>query len=501
MPSAKFPLLPNIAVLATFGEAGWLSILWAQRKSCGLVGLVLLLFAATCGVFYTNVWETADDMSRTANAYKVMLAINQVHAAVIDQETGLRGYLLARRETFLDPYLAGKRKFEDYWTFANDLTDGDPAQQVRLSNIKTLITMWQANVAAPAIRLINNPDTLEQALKLESGGYGKAYIDAIRNEIEEMREFEKQRLNERQDLWAESATRAQLLVLAALIVSVGLGFVAVRLILRLAVNSRLLQAENLERREAERASLAAKEEAEFANRSKSEFLANMSHELRTPLNAINGFADLMRQKVFGPLGEPRYQEYVEDIHASGTHLLNRINDILDLSKIEAGKLELQEDEVDVAGAVEACLRIVRERAMEAQIRIVTRVKNGLPRLWVDERAVKQIVLNLLSNAVKFTPARGEVTVHAEVDEDGCFVLSVSDTGIGMSEKDIATALTPFGQAGNPLTRKHPGTGLGLPLAKSLAEQLGGSLDIQSSRNRGTTVTVRFPGNRRKRSAA
>ena len=239
----------------------------------------------------------------------------------------------------------------------------------------------------------------------------------------------------------------------------------------------------------------AKTEAELANRSKSEFLANMSHELRTPLNAIIGFSELMQNEAFGPLGDAQYKAYATDIHDSGTHLLSLICDILDLSKIEAGKLELSEEEVDVARAVETCRRIVEVRAQDAGLLLETRLPPDLPRLRVDERAFKQIILNLLSNAVKFTPSGGRVAVDAHIDETGRFVITVSDTGIGMAIADIPKALTPFGQVENLLTREHQGTGLGLPLVNSLVVEQNGTLDIDSEPNRGTTVTIVFPAER------
>ena len=239
----------------------------------------------------------------------------------------------------------------------------------------------------------------------------------------------------------------------------------------------------------------AKTQAEFANRSKSEFLANMSHELRTPLNAIIGFSEMMRLETFGPIGNPRYIEYVRDIHESGTHLLSLINDILDLSKIEAGAFELKEEEVDLAQVVAACRRIIEVRAKEAGLTLDTRLSGKLPKLWSDERAVKQIILNLLSNAVKFTPTGGKVTVRAEIEEDGCFVLSVSDTGIGIDADDIPKVFKPFSQIDGSLSRKHDGTGLGLPLVKSLVEVHGGTIELESELGNGTIITIRFPAER------
>ncbi len=241
--------------------------------------------------------------------------------------------------------------------------------------------------------------------------------------------------------------------------------------------------------------MAAKEQAELANRAKSEFLANMSHELRTPLNAIIGFSELIESQTFGPVGNAKYLEYVHDINVSGQHLLELINDILDLSKVEAGKLELYEEEVEVAEAIEACLTLVRERAEEAGIAIERRIPATLPKLYADERKLKQILLNLLTNAIKFTPAGGRVTLQVATGPRRGFVIKVSDTGIGIAPEDIERALAPFGQVDSAINRRFDGTGLGLPLTRALVELHGGDFMLESEVGVGTTVTVRFPPRR------
>jgi PAS domain S-box-containing protein len=239
----------------------------------------------------------------------------------------------------------------------------------------------------------------------------------------------------------------------------------------------------------------AKDEAELASRSKTEFLANMSHELRTPLNAIIGFSDILMGQIFGPLGDARYSDYARDIRDSGLHLLNLINDVLDVSKVEFGKVELIEETVDVVAIVEACARLMRDRADTAGIRLVQELPPGLPQIQGDSRRLKQVLLNLLSNAVKFTPSGGRVTIRARYRGDDGFRLIVEDTGIGIAETDLEKAMRPFGQIDSRLARKYQGTGLGLPLARSMAELHSGKLELESAPGQGTTATIWLPPGR------
>ncbi len=250
-----------------------------------------------------------------------------------------------------------------------------------------------------------------------------------------------------------------------------------------------------ERKREEIALLRAKEQAEVANLAKTRFLANMSHELRTPLNAIIGFSEFMASEALGPLGALRYVGYARDIVDSGRHLLGVINDILDMSRIEAGVVHLDESDVRIEAVAEGALRRVAQRASDAGLRLEKHLPADLPDVRADERLLRQVLINLLSNAVKFTPSGGTVEVGAAVGPRGEIRLSVSDTGIGIAPQNIARALEPFGQVDSSLSRKCEGSGLGLPLVKSIVELHGGTLEIESMPERGTTVTVRLPAAR------
>ncbi len=242
----------------------------------------------------------------------------------------------------------------------------------------------------------------------------------------------------------------------------------------------------------------AKEAADLASHVKSRFLANMSHEFRTPLNAIIGFSELMRDETFGAIGNPRYAGYVADINLSGRHLLGIVNDVLDLSKLEAGGMRLADDEIDLASLADQCLTIVGTQAKSCGVQLVIREPDVPVSIRADALRLKQILLNLMSNAVKFSHAGGQVTVAGTLAGDGALVVSVSDNGIGMDQTGIATALQPFGQVENSFTRRHTGTGLGLPLAKWLVELHGGRLDIESKLGQGTTIRVTLPAARIRR---
>ncbi|MDX1484304.1 MAG: PAS-domain containing protein [Alphaproteobacteria bacterium] len=241
--------------------------------------------------------------------------------------------------------------------------------------------------------------------------------------------------------------------------------------------------------------VAARDLAEEANRAKTEFLANMSHELRTPLNAIIGFSEIMANGMYGDVAESRYKDYIQGINDSGKHLLSLINDILDLSKVEVGKAALDEELVDLTGVLQTCIVLVDEQAQRAGVSLISNFAPYVPPLLGDERRLKQIFINLLQNAIKFTPRGGTVTVEMDHRAGGPVHVTITDTGIGMSEEDIPRALERFSQVETGLKRKYEGAGLGLPLARTMTEMHQGTINIESKKGEGTSVRVTLPASR------
>jgi PAS domain S-box-containing protein len=240
---------------------------------------------------------------------------------------------------------------------------------------------------------------------------------------------------------------------------------------------------------------AARRAAEIANAQKSDFLAKVSHEIRTPLNAIIGFAEVMMEQRFGPIGNERYRSYLSDIHKSGAHLMSLINDLLDLSKIEAGKLDLAFEAVAINAVIQECVALMQPQANRQRIIIRTSLSVDVPDIVADRRSFRQILLNLMSNAIKFTRPGGQVIVSTALQESGEVMVRIRDTGIGMSDQDIETAMKPFRQVAAAKEGQDKGTGLGLPLTKALVEANRANFAIESTVNQGTLVKITFPTTR------
>lgn len=239
----------------------------------------------------------------------------------------------------------------------------------------------------------------------------------------------------------------------------------------------------------------ARRRAEDANLAKSQFLATMSHELRTPLNAIIGFSEVMTQEIMGPLENKTYKEYTRNIHSSGAHLLNLINEILDLSRIEAGKYDLHEQAMNVCDTLDDCHRLMKLRAENKGLRLVEDFSPGMSTIWADERAIRQICLNLITNAIKFTPRGGVVTISARTEDDRSQVISVIDNGPGIPKEEIPKVLSAFGQGSLAQRTAEGGTGLGLPIVRSLIELHGGTFELKSELRKGTQAIIRIPATR------
>jgi signal transduction histidine kinase len=248
-------------------------------------------------------------------------------------------------------------------------------------------------------------------------------------------------------------------------------------------------------KEREAALRDARDEAEAANRAKTDFLTNMSHELRTPLSAVIGFSEMIVKETFGPVGQPQYREFADDILHAGRHLMEVITDILDIAKAHSGTIELQKRTVRPEAVMRAAVRIVHEKARDADITLETHIGEHLPTIEADTVRLRQVLLNLLSNAIKFTPAGGTVSAEVRAHPEG-ILMRVRDSGAGMAPEDIPRALQPFVQVDASLSRRHGGTGLGLPLTKIFVELHGGRLELESAVNVGTTASVILPASSR-----
>lgn len=371
------------------------------------------------------------------------------------------------------------RRFDIFWSRIDVVMRGTEGEALRnspafLSLMEDLL--FELRVTDPELKVLEKGDTsaAEPIVERFSGFVKRTHhqVQDVMTTSEEF--FTRERLN---------TVIAQLILSMLGVLGAG-SLLIVMLIRELRRSTALVESEHRARQSAEKASFA-----------KTSFLANMSHELRTPLNAIIGFSEMMRTRIYGPLGNEKYEDYVRDTHESAVHLLDIINTILEMSKIEAGATTLHEDPIEVAELLRSCTRLFEERASAKGISVTVGPGRDGPMLHADPRLVKQCLLNLLSNAVKFTRPGGTIAAFARIDEAGRIRIEVRDTGIGMTAAELRVALTAFGQIENSYTRLNEGTGLGLPLSKELAELHDGSLSILSEAGRGTTAVLLFPSSR------
>lgn len=396
-------------------------------------------------------------------------------------------YLLTGRERYLAPNAKDHEAVDATFADLKRLLADDPQQEQRLVRYRaTADRLLQAMDLA--IRQYRAGDGAAVAHTLSSGAFPNLMEDNSIGSTEILR-AQRRRIDALQKNRIASF-QYSLIGIFGLVAAIGL-YCA----LRISIMASHVRKQKLTMRALERATQAAEQaraKAESANNAKSEFLASVSHELRTPLNAILGFSELINFQMLGPVGNVRYAEYAADIHKSGRHLLDLVNDILDLSKIGAGKMELRESEFSVAALVSDCAALLGDRA-HSHLTFELQIAPRLPGLWADFKLIKQILLNLLSNATKFTPAGGRITLGAVYRAGYGIELSIADTGVGMSPMDIEKALALFGQIDSKIARKHHGVGLGL--SRSYAELHGGALVIDSAQGQGTKVILTLPESR------
>ena len=452
----------------------------------GVRGAAPLLLLLVCLFVAVQVVKSEMVVSRIGDARRVETKLSSTFISVHTIKSRELEYLLTGAPRYLDHVERDRAQVSANFTDLRRQFARDPDQFARLvtfqANAEDLLgTMSQAvsdfqTGDAEGVRDWLTSPAFVRLMSDNSIGSG------------DLLKIERTRISNLQDQRTHAITCALMGVFALVIGLVGYAA------FRLALMSRHVRQQRLTLRTLERAKASAEDArtaAEEASRAKSDFLASVSHELRTPLNAILGFSELLGFQMLGPLGHARYAEYAADIHKSGRHLLELVNDILDLSRVSAGKAELRESEFAVADLVEESMALLGAQAA-SHVTLEKDIAPDLPALHADFRMIKQILLNLLSNAAKFTPEGGRVTIGASWKSGEGLFLSVADTGIGMSARDVEKALSAFGQVDSKIARRHHGAGLGLPIARAHAELHGGSLSVESREGRGTRVTLVLP---------
>lgn len=483
----------------SLGVQVWLAS--PRRWLVFFLGLVIVIFAWHTIWLHLEMNELADHYYVLGESgYSTLFEIEAVENSLLDMETGERGYLLTGEKSFLEPYNKGREEIDRHLsTLLATVNPESPVYQ-RLKEIRENAGVWIKQVAEPNIALrekIDNgqlsPGELGARLQEEKG---KEMMDRLRRDISRFKEITRTELQQQlagmYALHRRLAWQIYSSAVAAVLVVILLGVLLLKRLQLIEETSQTL-AEQKERLQIMVAELEA------ASKLKSEFLANMSHELRTPLNAVIGFAQVLQKQAYGPLTE-KQSAYVEYILTSGRHLLGLINDILDLSKIEAGKEELELTDVSLPEVFQNSLLMVREKARRHRIALYWAVAEDVPRITADERKLRQIIYNLLGNAVKFTPDGGSVRIAARLAADGGVAeagkyveISVADTGIGIPLAEQERIFAPFVQADSGHARRYEGTGLGLALVRRLVELHGGRVWVRSEgEGRGSTFSFTLP---------
>lgn len=433
----------------------------------------------------------------------IRAGLERVFSLLQDAETGQRGYLLTGQDRFLAPYTTAEHHLYPELTKLAAQMSGGSYQHARILDLDAVAHRKMEELSA-TIRLYRQ-GRHDAALAIVRTGDGLALMEKARRITNEVQAIQTRERADRM-AYRDAQFNRTVFMIGALIAALCLAivFIAAMAVFHLRARDRIiadvrfltdqLGAEKVTLEKTVRELDAAKTAADKANRTKSEFLANISHELRTPLNAILGFSEIIKDELFGAVGARQYADYAGDVHRSGQHLLALINDILDLSKIDAGKVDMREENVDLEHLLSESLSLVRERALSGGVKLVQETSANEAIALADRRLLKQILLNLLSNAIKFTPKGGCVTTRVFRDNAG-IGFSVQDSGIGMSLAEIEKALSPYGQIDSKISRKHQGTGLGLPISHSLAKLHGGDLRIESNPGSGTTITLVLPAAR------
>lgn len=448
-----------------------------------LVSLGILIAA----IGFLAVRHTADLHSTRRDVdhvYRAIDSLQDILQSVVDAEVGQRDYLLTGRKIALQPYHAAAQELPRQLRSAERqlADDGDIAARFRAVEQTVRGEFGELHRVLAA----EDEGGLPAAVETARAGAGESRLGEIQREISGLIDDEETKLSARQTL-ASQAEQAALNYVAVVSVAALLCFALAVWALISDIRRRRQDAETLAR---------LKAEAEAANASKASFIAMLSHELRSPLTSVIGFADLLVNQSFGPLGSDRYVDYASRIRRGGGHLLDLVNDILDLSRVEAGRLSLHEEAIPLAQVLGDCVDALSPQAEQAGITLRWSVGPHAEAVIGDTLRLRQAMTNLVSNAIKYTPFGGRIDVEARRDdESGELVLAVNDTGIGIAEEDIPRVLEPFTQIDNRGNREHRGTGLGLPLTKRLVEMHGGRLEVKSRLGSGTSMIIRLPPDR------